>query len=378
MLPLLYTPDATQAAFARNGLGFLHGLEKCFVWERLNGIYELEAAGQRDPGRTVTPNMFLKCPPNPGDDAQIFEVRRAQSTDELVTIEAQHLRYIAFNNIITEAVSDSTPRTPAQWWTYVSDLFACENYTTFTSDITDTGVITAGRDRPLRLGDFLVGTKGSMVDVFGGHLKYNNFGMSLLSRRGKRTGIAVRYGGNVSSHTQEIDGTTVYTHLYPFAYVRAEENSTGRGLGERAVFDEPVSLSNARLTYERALSYDFSDDFRDDTMIISQGSGAPVNFAELRDKLRALTASYVSKNGAALRNVSVSITIDTGDALRSLQKVELGDTVLVELGDLDGPVRVQVQGIKYDVLEEKIAAVELGRVRKTLADLIGVKNIGGA
>lgn len=378
MLPILYAADTAAADFSKNGLGFLHGLESCYVWERLNGIFELEAAGVKDPRRTVIPSMFLKAKPNKHDGAQLFEVYKVTDTAGALTIAAQHVRYITFNNIITEAVTDGTARTPAQWWAYIEDILACESYTTFTSPITATGVITAGKDRPIRLGDFIVGAKGSMIDVFGGHLKYDNFDIQLLQRRGSKTGIAIRYGGNVSSYSQEIDSTTVYTHLLPYAYIHAEESGSGKNLGERAIFGSVIDLNCTRLTYERALSYDFSDYFRDDVILISPGSGAPVDTTALMAKLNALSSSYVTRNGAALREISASITIDTGDALRSLQEVELGDTVLVELGDLDGPVRVQVQGIKYDVLGERIDAVELGRVKKTLADLIGVKNIGGA
>ena len=378
MLPILYAPNTPRADFTKNGLGFLHGLESCYVWERLNGIFELEAAGVKDPRRTVIPSMFLKAKPNKHDDAQLFEVYKVTDTAGALTIAAQHVRYITFNNIITEPVTDSTARTPEQWWAYIEDILACENYTAFTSPVTATGVITAGKDRPIRLGDFIIGARGSMVDIFGGHLKYNNFDIQLLQRRGSKTGIAIRYGGNVSSYTQEIDGSTVYSHFFPFAYIHAEESGTGKSLGERAIFGSVIDLNSTRLTYERALSYDFSDYFRDDVIVISSSSGAPVDATALRAKLNNLSAVYVTRNGTALREISASITIDTGDALRSLQNVELGDTVLVELGDLDGPVRVQVQGIKYDVLGERIAAVELGRVKKTLADLIGVKNIGGA
>lgn len=376
MLPLVYSQNTPKSDFDLNGEGYLHGLTECYVTERLDGFYELEAKGYKDPQREIVPHVFLKVPPNAEDEPQIFEVYSTPGNDKSYTIKAQHNRYIVFNNIISERITDTTARTPAGWWSYISEFFACASVWSFTSDITSSGVITAAGKRPIRLGDFLRGTKGSMLDVFGGDFKYINFGIQLLSRRGTDTEIAVRFGSNVSSYSQSCDGSAVYTHFLPFAYVRAETEG-GESSGEMAVYHNVIDLNCSRLTYERALSYDFSDDFRDDVLILPQGGGAPTNYAAMVSKLDLLASEYVARNGDRLRAPSVNITIDKGDVLRTLQKVKLGDTVLVELGALTEPVRVRVIGVKYDVLNERIAEVELGTIKKRLADLFNIKNPGG-
>lgn len=379
MIPILYPSNTSKSDFARNGLGFLENVKSCTVTEALSGEYELKAEliSRSDAALPCAPGMFVKARANPQDAPQLFEIYDTKVTEKKIALSAQHIRYIPFNNVISEAISPQTPKNPAQWWAYISDYFAVPCLWDFTSNITNTGIITAGNDRPIRLGDFLRGKKGSMLDTFGGEFKFDNFTINLLSRRGSDTGICLRYGSGLGSFTQQSSSTTMYSHLLPYAYVKTQDSQTGQQYADMAVYSSLIDLENTSQTYKRVLSYDFSDNFSDDTILL-QGGTVPLNYSDMQQKLMSLAWEYTAKNESALTNISANITVTADTALESLSDISLGDTVLVYFEPLNITVRAKIVKTQYDVLRERYVKIELGTVRKTIADLFSGKNIGGA
>ncbi|MBQ2152983.1 MAG: hypothetical protein II440_06000, partial [Clostridia bacterium] len=57
---------------------------------------------------------------------------------------------------------------------------------------------------------------------------------------------------------------------------------------------------------------------------------------------------------------------------------KLCDTVLIDLDDNGTTSRVKIIKTVYDSLAEKYIKMELGQPKKTIADMITVKNLGGA
>lgn len=140
-----------------------------------------------------------------------------------------------------------------------------------------------------------------------------------------------------------------------------------------ARFDVPGIGST--LTYERVLSYDFSNDFSDDVLLLS--GSVPTNYNEMRTKLETLARAYIVNNQSALSMPSVHITVDTESALNDLQDIQLTDTVLVNFDDVTS-ARAKVTRVEYDSLLERYTKIELGSIKKNIADLFSGKNIGGA
>lgn len=394
MLPILYEKNTTKSDFDKNGLGFVRNCTKCVVVEERNGIYELEL--ELSPtdrlAKDILPGRFLKVKSNPYDNPQIFEIYQTSVTDTLITAKGQHFKYIANGSIISERPAASlTDKTPTQAWNAVQEYLEPQNYLEFYSDINTIGTVTAANARPVRLGEFLMGVKGSMLDVFGGEFHYDNFKIELLSQRGTNSGAVVRYGSNISSYRQDGDISTVYTHIIPYAIVQVESGDTHESLGERVIFLSEYKLEIAAilneaypnsaphssyLSYLKGLSYDFSDDFTDDKLIEYSG-GVNYNWQELETKLRTVAKKYVVENRAALTDVSVNITIDTAESLKNLQHCKLCDTVQVYFEPLNYYSTAKIVKTYYDCLLEKYTKLELGVTKKTIADLFSNKNIGG-
>lgn len=394
MLPILYEKNTTKSDFDKNGLGFVRNCVKCNAVEERNGIYELELGLSPTDrlAKDILPGRFLKAKSNPYDNPQIFEIYQTSVTDTLITAKGQHFKYIANGSIISERPAASlTDKTPTQAWNAVQEYLEPQNYLEFYSDINTLGTVTAANARPVRLGEFLMGVKGSMLDVFGGEFHYDNFKIDLLNHRGTDSGAVVRYGSNISNYRQDGDISTVYTHIIPYAIVQVESGDTYESLGERVIFlseyklelttilDETYPNSaphSSYLSYPKGLSYDFSDDFTDDKLIEYSG-GVNYNRRDLETKLRTVAKKYVVENSAALTDVSVNITIDTAESLKNLQHCKLCDTVQVYFEPLNYYSTAKIVKTYYDCLLEKYTKLELGVVKKTIADLFSNKNIGG-
>lgn len=383
MLPLLYKSNTAKSDFDNNGLGFVKNCTKCKVTEVRNGLYELELemlTNDRLAG-SIADSMFLKAKANPHDKPQIFEIYQMSVTNTKIAAKAQHLKYIAGGNVLGEAFDSllDDGYTPEETWNRIQQYLEFDNLFEFYSDITTKASVTAGRDCPIRLGDFLSGVDGSMLDTFHGEFHYDNFKIELLKNRGTDTGIAIRYGSNISTYQQDSDSSTVYSHLLPYAIVKAEDYDTGKSIGDKMVYASLIDLQNSNLTYKRALAYDFSDEFtEDDDIAVVYQNGVVSNWNELTTKLSTVANQYVNENRTALTEISVNITVDVAETLRNLENCKLCDTVQVYFEPLGFSASAKIVKTEYDVLLEKYTKIELGTIKKTIADLFSGKNIGGA
>ena len=380
MLPILYASNTVGENFGSNGLGFIRNCTKCKVVEVRNGLYELELEMLTNDrlADSIAVSMFVKAKANPHDRPQIFEIYQMSVTDTKITAKAQHLKYIAGGNVIDKLFNSDVAMTPVETWNNIQSDLYLENLFTFDSDITTKAIVTAGKDCPIRLGDFLSGKAASMLDTFGGELHYDNFKIELLKNRGSETGIAIRYGSNISTYQQDSDSSTVYSHLLPYAIVKAEDYDTGKSIGDKMVYASLIDLQNSNLTYKRALAYDFSDSFtEDDDIAVIYQNGVVSNWSNLTAKLNTVAAQYVNKNRTALTEISVNITVDVAETLKNLENCKLCDTVQVYFEPLGISATAKIVKTEYDVLLEKYTKIELGTIKKTIADLFSGKNIGG-
>lgn len=396
MLPLLYNSNTTpQKFFDNNGLGFIKNSTKCIASEERNGKYELdlEALTNDRLSSCIVPGMFVKAKANPHDPPQVFEIYQTSANDKTITAKAHHLRYIAYGNafrILYEAGAGVTrAATPQEIFDEIltpmdpyPTMLLYDNYFELYSNITSTNYVHAGEKRLVRFGEFLQGLEGSMLDVFGGEFYFDNFKISLLNRRGSDTGIAIRYGSNISSYQQDSDISTVYTDLLPYAVLPIVEYSGIDGdksiIGENTLYSGSIPIVDSVLTYQRALPYDFTEKFTGQHDHFHRSNNAITNEATLLAKLREEANKYLQGNNAALADHSVSITVDIVAALNTLRNCHLCDTVKVCFEPLGFTTNAKIVKTEYDCLNERYTKIELGTIKKNISDLFNVKNIGGA
>lgn len=379
MLPILYPSNTSKSGFfENNGLGFFNRCTKCNVAEERNGIYELEMSVLPSDrlAKTSVCGMFVKAKPNPFDDPQLFEIYSMSVNRDKIDIQAQHIHYFLNTNVTTEPPAKFTG-TPSEVWNAAQIYFALDNPFTFTSNITSSNTILPGNKRNISASEFLSGLDGSVLDVFGGEYYYDNFSVSLLQRRGTDTGIALRYGSNISSKQQGSSSQTVYSHIMPYAVVKTKDLRNDSEGQMYINLNYAIELAYSTLTYKKTLLYDFTDRMKDVTLnVISEGQFE--NLSDVKTRLRQETMNYINKNGAALTQISTNIQVDLTETLSGLQGCKLCDTVLIDLDGNGTKSRAKIIKTVYDVLGERYTKIELGQPRKTIADMITVKNLGGA
>lgn len=397
MLPLLYNSNtAPENFFNNNGLGFIRNSTKCIASEERNGKYELdlEVLTSDRLSSCIVPGMFVKAKANPHDPPQVFEIYQTSANDKTITAKAHHLRYIAYGNafrFLYQYSALSTEQDPNEIWQELTSpvgaydtMLLYPNYFNFDSDITTKNFIRAGEKRLVRLGEFLQGIEGSMLDVFGGEFYFNNFNIYLLKSRGTNTGIAIRYGSNISSYQQDSDISTIYSHIMPYAIlpkVTYEDGEDKAIIGEDTLYGTPVEITGNTLFYQRALPYDFSDKFtgnHDHIHISGVSGGGRPNEPELLEKLLTEANNYISENQNTLSDRTINITIDVASALETFKNCRLCDTVKVVFEPLGFTTNAKIVKTEYDCLNERYTKIELGTIKKNISDLFNVKNIGGA
>lgn len=388
MLPIIYIYSTLPSGFTTNGVGFVKNCISCVCTEERNGEYELKLEIHNYDRLIdyVIPGNFIKIKPNANGNPQIFEIYNVQANEKYRMASAQHVKYFLNNNLIEapwSVPSNSNGLTPLETWNNVVSLLEYENYFNFSSNITTIGKVTAAKNRPVKLGDFIQGTRGSMLDIFGGELYFDNFNVQLNSRRGIDRDIVLKYGSAISTVEQEADNQTVYSHLLPYASFFTIEYETGKYIGETLVYADIISLNNpVQLTYQKCLAYDFSEDVSDynQPLVKYATVGGFENWDECVEKLATVAQRYISSNNDALTFTSNNIKIDVEPALKILQNCNLCDTVKIDYKPLNIQVRAKIVKTQYDCINERYTSLELGQIKNDFSVKMSsiFKNIGGA
>lgn len=355
MIPILYSENTTQ--FNTNGIGRLSDAISCVITEERNGQFELEMEYAAE-GRHVEDigyNKIILAKPSQENTLQAFRIYKIEKsiTGGTITVNAQHISYQLANiplkpfgassltDALTKLVSESMETNPF----------------TFTSD--KTSATACGSATPIMCRSMLGGHEGSLLDVYGGEWKFDNYTCSLLSARGADNGVTIRYGKNLVSLQQEENIANTITGVVPF-WKATDSND--------CVYANPVYSSNAsNYPYKRTEIIDFSDQFE----------AKPTSA-----QLTVIAQQYIEKNDIGHPSVSLDVDFvnlaDTEEykGIAPLENVLLCDTVTVIFEKLGISEKAKVVKTEYDCLAERYKSVEIGTIRSSLA--VTIANQGSA
>lgn len=346
MIPILY--GTTETAFATQGKGSLSDATSCLVTEELNGIYELEFQYPISGflyNEMVTNGGLVYCTHDDTGSKQAFEIYKYSAPiDGLVTFYAQHISY-RLNKIVVK------PFTATSCADAVSKIVTNSMQTnpfTFSTDKTVAAAFST--DVPMSARALLGGVEGSLLDRYGGDLKFDNFNVSLLVNRGSASGATVKYGRNLTDLTKDHDESEIYNAVVPY----------WKG-GDGAVVWYNGTVVAAGQTAKQVVALDLSSYFTD-----------PPTTAQLQTK----AAQYLADNTPWIPNENVTVSFfplwqDPEFAkFASFDKVSLGDTLTVEYTALKVSGMARVVKTVYNVLADRFDSIEVGKLKATLADTL--------
>jgi phage minor structural protein len=358
MTPVLFAANETQ--FNSMGIGVLADTISAHVSEERNGAFELEFIypvdgplfGELQKDRIVK----AKANDDANMDSQLFRIYYiSKPINGQCTYKAEHVSYELGKNPIT---SVNVTGTAQQFMNAVLQNTIFPHRFTAISDDPTTSSSSLIR---VSAREAFGGTTGSLIQIWGGELTFDNWLIRQSLNRGTDTGIIVGYGKNLTDLNQEEAIDTTYTSIYPYATIQV---STGEG-DDATTTDQAIELPEkyvespyvGNYAYGRCLTVDLSgDDVTDEA------------------SLRAKAQQYIVSNDIGKPTVNLTVSFinlwqtEEYKNIAPLEHINLCDYVTVRFKKLGVDVKAKVIKTDYDVLADRYLSVELGDPKSNLAD----------
>ena len=339
MIPILYKTVSEGTVPSNYGVGALTDAISATVTEERNGAYELALTYPANGihAEDIEPNAFIKAKPNFMDDPQLFRIIKVSATIAgKFTVQAQHISYDLSGKIITAGTAGSCTAACALLQTKAGNF-------AITTDRVKAGAFSIAEPSSVR--SWFGGKAGSLLDIYGGEWKYDNYGARLMTSRGADRGVTIRYGKNLTQLSQVLDMSNLCTGIVPF-YIDQNGNKT---VGARV----PTGLT---LDTDRDLAVDFSQQVQ------------PEDSTPIMTQLANLAAAYISGN--EFTTIGKSITLDFVQTGAITERVDLCDTVSIYFEPLGISAKAKCVKTVWDVLEGRYTKTTFGSARPNIADTI--------
>ena len=346
----IYTSDTTD--FNNNGLGFLTDSISCIIDDEINGNYQLTMEYIKDGklAEYLAEENIIKCTVADGTE-QLFRIKIVQKNFKTIVVTAYHIFYDLLNNFLEDAYPKNLNGA-----SFLNNILSNTTFaTSFTanSNISDTKSARYVRKNPVIaiMGDI----DNSMVNLFGGELKRDNFTINFLTRIGNNNGVKLLFGKNITGIDVTVDITNVATRVMPQGF-------DGLLLPEKYV-DSPL-INN--YPTPKIVKLEFND------VKYDQDSTETGVYTDINDAYDALRAKVQEQYTNGLDKPQININVDWIELSKTneyknytnLEKVNIGDTITANILDMDYETRVIAT--KYDALEERIINFQIGTFKPSI------------
>lgn len=357
--PILY--EANETDFFSLGLGPIKTATEAFVTEERNGSFILEGKVLVDDEiyPLLQENRIIKADASPTLTDQRFRIKRiVPNHDGQAEIYAEHVSYLSQELPMKPEVYVNGNGSSALtiWKSAILD----DNPFIVDSDITTDNKTNWRIDKVENPRQALGGVEGSILDVWGGEYRFDNYHISLLKKRGTTANTILAYGRNITDFEQERNIMTTYTTVYPFAIYNDDKEEERIDTIDGYVVD---CDNIADYPNRNVLPVDFSNEFEHDEV-------------PTKAKLKQLAQDYIKNNDIGIPKTSIKVsfvdlaqTADYKD-IAALETVELCDDVRVHYQKLGVDTTAKVIRTKWNVLRGAYDEIEIGEKRTTLSSII--------
>lgn len=344
MTPILF--EATERTFTTNGIGRLSDCISCTVTEERNGIFEVEFQYPITGAfySEISAGRIIVTSHDENGDLQPFIIyRRSAPINGVVTFNAHHISYL----LTGITVSPFTASSVADAFNSIGTHSMITNPFTFWTDNTTGGTLTV--KVPMSTRALLGGTRGSILDVFGGEYKFDGLIVRNYARRGTDSGVTIRYGKNLTDLKQTVDTDGLYDAVVPY-WTNSDDT---------VVYGGVVAATGHTATRVSALN--LTQDFADQPTV-----------AQLEEK--ALTVINSKQPWIPKENIKVNFIAlwqtEEYKNIAMLERVKLCDTVTVIYEALGVTATAKVIKVVWNALLERYDSIELGEAQSNFADTI--------
>lgn len=349
--------SSTETNFTRNGYGFLNDCLTAKVTEVLNGentLYLEYPVNSKLSEYLVEQNIIKTNVGN--DDYQLFRIYRVDKDFERIYVYANHITYDLNLNMLVDVYPKNKICNDFGEWLLDNTQFATSF--SFYSDISSTASARYVRKNPI---DAILGSdSNSMINLFGGELKRDNYTLKLLASRGNNNHVKLMIGKNITEIKTNIDITDLYTRIMPVGF-------DGLQLPEKFV-DSP--LINSYPT-PRIAKIEFSN-IKYDPESTEEGVYTDIQdaYQALRDAVQVLFDDGIDKPLISIKVdwLELSKTEQYKNQFASFERVNLADTITANILGIDYTTKV-VKTV-YNVLTDTIESFEIGTMQKNIVNSI--------
>lgn len=367
--PILYenTELLESFSFRTRGLVIFQPLS-CIVTEERNGEYELEMDVSKDsPGFfDLKIGRIIYAPHDSNGDWQPFEIYAiSNQLNGIAHVNAWHVSY-RLNKVIVKPFT-LTRATPAGAIAAINRNVAGTTNIPYsiTSDLESANAFSVENPKTLR--DVLGGSKGSMLDVWGGEWKWNKETCSLLSARGTESGISLRYGANITSMTREQSAEEIYTAVYPF-WKGTEKDANNNDVDVYVDLSEGILYKSNLSTYYGTMRLTIPLD-------MSQEFETKPTTTQLRSAAQAWL--NVNAKTAIPEDIDVSFLQMDENGREAVSELSLCDTLTVSYPAIGVNVSAKVTKVVFNVLLDRYDSISIGtnskNMNRAIKKVVGIK-----
>ncbi|MCR4671996.1 MAG: phage tail protein [Lachnospiraceae bacterium] len=345
---------STDNDFTGAGLGYLTELTSAKITEELNGSYTLEASYPFSGAlaRNLVPGVLIVAKPNLFDAPQAFRVTQVlKNLDGTLNLLADHISYDLCHIYLSPFSASSL----AGAITALADG-APSNDFSFSTDISSAASIDMSA--PVSVRSALGGVEGSLIDTYGGELRWNNWRVHLLKARGSDRGVTIQYAHNLTALEQKRSIESSYDCVFPFATV---DDVVYYLTDTTVAADAPLVYADTSdytlYDYPRAYLLDLSENFE-------------VGDVPTQAQLKSYAETYIAGNKLPEETLTATVSfIDLQTIGGGSLPIMLGDTVRVDCPNLDiFGLETEVNKTVYNVLLDRYDSIDVGQRRVSLSD----------
>ena len=348
--PLLFKSTFTPST-DKTAIGSLPDALSCKVTEERNGEYYLEmtypAFGQN--ASLIQVGSIITAKPCIDKSAEPFRIATIEKhLDGTMNITAYHISYDMGNIVVM-------PFTASTLSDALNGLLAngtpSSSFTFRRMNAGGTKNFAVTSPKPMR--SCLMGSEGSIVDIWGVEYDFRSWQVFVYTHRGTEKNITIAYGKNLSAFT-ETDELGAYDAIVPYAVFG---DTTYYITDTNVCATAPVVESSTSYGYPKTIVVDFSDQFTDT---------APTD-----QQLYDLATAYISGHSTASTANMATGFVDLQKLLGSVEGINLCDTIYLSVApyNIEG-IKLKVIRTVYDCLLDEYESIQVGDKKVTLADTL--------
>lgn len=348
----MYIYDKNTTEFNNNGYGILTDSIVANVTEMLNDEYSLmiEYPVKGNLAEYLLEENIIKAEVGNGN-LQLFRIKQVEKTITRIKVYALHIFYDLLDNLVIESTS-----TEVNCQTALSNLLSSTEHPNSFEAFSDISLTASQNIEMKNPVEAILGDKeNSIINLYGGELERNNLRIGILSRLGKDNGVKIFLGKNINSINISTVSTSIVTRAIP--------------IGDNKLLLPEIYVDSPRI-YEYPEPKYIKCDYPD-IKVDPENEDAYGTLEEAYAEMRRRASLIFSENhmdqpviNIKLDWVELSQVEEYKKRYSNIEKVELGDTVSVELYGNTYKTRC-IKRI-YNVLLKRAEFFEIGTLKPNL------------